>query len=199
MKERPKTWPVNKLAKDGKRTKVDIPIDDLPFFMCMPTFKTNPAIQGSIPNGHSASVENGSILFSEKPELISERLQKYGANELSVTFDHLAFARMLAKIALAYCVAEFGYDGFTPMVSPLILGHTNGFPNIVSSSQAAPEEGVLELPLERRFEHQLLHKIAADTKTVCVRIDLFKNIRGPSYYVMAGVKEGVVLQWQTNS
>src|SRR5665213_1297104 len=178
---RPQTWPAYKA--DGQ-TKVEIPLDDLPFFLNLPTYTINPAIRSSIPNDHEPTRADGGIFVSEDPERINVRLRQYDADHFMTKLDHLSFAKMLTKIALGYCVAEFGYGTFTPMVTPLILGMTNAFPNLVSSS-FKPINPDVRSDVERRFEHNLMHKIAQDTGTICVRIDLFKNLDAPSYYVMA--------------
>lgn len=183
---RPSTWPAYKLSEDGSKKRVEIPLNELPFFLSLPTYTTNPAISKSIPKEHQACQETGFILVTEAPTRLEARLAEYGADYLEIRMDHLAFARMLAKIAVGYCVSEFGYGNFTPIVNPLILGETNGFPNLVSSST---QPGLIvgeEVPLEKRYEHHLMHKVASDSNMICVRLDLFSNLKAPSYYVMAG-------------
>ena len=55
LKARPRSWPAYKTTEGGQTEKIDIPIDDLPFFMCLPTYKINSAITGSIPDEHIPS------------------------------------------------------------------------------------------------------------------------------------------------
>lgn len=183
---RPSTWPAYKLNDDGSRNRVEIPLDKLPFFLCLPTYATNPAISKSIPEEHQICQETGFVLVTEAPKRLEARLAEYGASQLEMKMDHLAYARMLAKIAVGYCVSEFGFGSFTPIVNPLILGETNGFPNLVSSSTRPGSMEGEDVPLEQRYEHNLMHKVASDSKMICVRLDLFSNLKAPSYYVMAG-------------
>jgi hypothetical protein len=160
-------------------------MEGLPFFLCMPTYRTNPSIRTSISEGHIAADSDGGMIISEDPTSLSAKLALYQADYLAPKLDHISFARMLAKIALGYCIIQFGRDSFTPLTNPLILGKTNGYPNFISSSQSA-ETGHSQTPLEQRYHHEFSHRIAQDNGLICVRIELFINLAAPTYYVMAG-------------
>jgi hypothetical protein len=162
-----------------------IPMADLPFFLCMPTYKTNPSIRPCITGKHIPTEADGVIIITEKQDSLSAKLATYQADYLETKVDHISFAKMLAKIALGYCVIVFGRDGFTPMTTPLILGKTNGYRDIVSSSQMlrTPEP---RIQIEQGYHHQLTHKITTNNDLICVRIELFTNLEAPAYYVMAG-------------
>jgi hypothetical protein len=185
-KKRPEHWPAYKTNADGSHTKIMIPVEDLPFFLCMPTYQCNPMIKPVIPKDHIPTVKDDGVIVSEDDESFKNKLSTYGADFVSPLIDHIAFARMLAKIALGYCVIEFGRGNFTPVVSPLILGHTNGYRNLVSTSHFSSEREKITKPLLPAYNHDIMHKITTDTNVICVRIDLFTNLDCPSYYVIAG-------------
>jgi len=194
-KKRPEYWPAYRRSDVGPDQKVMIPTAELPFFLFLPTFATNEAIRGSIPRNHVPDDVDGGLIITESPVSLKSKLAAYNADYLASKLDHLAFARMLAKIALGYCVIEFGRNNFTPAVTPLILGKTNGYRDLVSSSHTPILESREGSPLEREYKHQLLHKISNKTGMVCVRIDLFENLDAPSYYVMAGTVGGLTLRF----
>jgi hypothetical protein len=199
---RPKSWPAYRTDGDGAEHRIDIPLADFPFFMFLPKFKTGPNFREAIPSDQYPVEENGVILVSEDQQQISERLAKYGASELRATVDYLSFARMLAKIALGYCVKTFGYERFTPIVSPLILGWHNAYPNLVSSSTREHPPTQKDMLIKRGYTHEYFYQICPKTSAVDVRLDLFKNLDGPSYYVRAGILpngESAMLQWSTDS
>lgn len=192
--KRPESWPAYRRVDSGSDQRVMIPLSGLPFFLCMPTFTMNESLRSIIPSNHLPSDDDGGVFISEDPKIISQKLSEFDANYLASKIDHLSFSRMLAKIALGYCVIEFGWGKFTSAVSPLILGETNGFRNVVSSSMTPGKEGASGI-LERRYEHEFSHKVSNSTGMVCVRIDLFKNLDTPSYYVLAGAIGGVTLRF----
>lgn len=192
--KRPDFWPAYAYSDGAADQKVMIPISELPFFLCLPTFTANSAISGLIPPEHIPDDVDEWFIVTEDPVSLGAKLKTHGADYLSVNFDHLAFARMLAKIAVGYCVIEFGWNNFTPAVTPLILGDTNVYRDVISSSQLRTENSHGDL--ERRYEHDISHCISSGkVPMVCVRIDLFKNLAAPSYYVLAGALGGVTLRF----
>jgi hypothetical protein len=183
---RPEDWTVFKTSPDGSAEKVSIPVNDLPFFVYMPTFQSDWTVSGFMPERHCASKEDGVVIVSEQPDVIKAKLAKYGADLVLQTADHLAFAKMICKIALGYTISEVGIENFTPIVNPLILGKTNGYRSVVSSSQHPDPSGEEPIRLEPRFEHHINHVVLTNDM-ICVRVDLLSNIRAPSYYVRVGM------------
>lgn len=192
--KRPESWTAYRRVDGGPDQKIMIQMSELPFFLCMPTFAKNDSLKEIVTSGHVPSGADSGVIISEDPINITKKLSEYGASYLSPKIDHLSFSRMLAKIALGYCIIEFGWDKFTSAVSPLILGETNAYRNFVSSSMTPDKEGASGV-LERRYEHHFSHQISNLTGMVCVRIELFKNFDTPSYYVLAGAIGGVTLRF----
>jgi hypothetical protein len=161
----------------------------------MPTYRTSDAVRSIIPFGQVAVEKDDGYLVKEDDAAFNEKLAKYGADYVSPAIDHLAFARMLAKIGLGYCCLEFGIDDFTPFSTPLILGDTSAYRHFISSThQKAETPADFEVPAEDRYHHEMYHKVSS-TGLICVRIDLFVNFKAPSYYVMSGIKgKGVTLR-----
>lgn len=198
---RPTSWPAYRTDEDGTQHRIDIPLDDFPFFMFLPKFKTGPNFRNAVPDGQYPVEDNGYICVSEDHQEIARRLSKYGANEFRATMDYLTFARMLAKIALGHCVKTFGYDCFVPIVTPLILGWHNAFPKLVSSSTWDLPSTQKDMTINRGYEHHYFHQVCPKTSVVDVRLDLFRNLNGPSYYVRAGVltsDAGALFQWSAD-
>lgn len=193
-KRRPKVWPAYKRGAEGALPiKVMIPLEKLPFFITMPTYASYQEWDAGIPDGHELHPSDGALLVTEEPERVVKVLTQHSADYFSPQIDHLAFARMLAKIAACYCVKEFGRANFTSTLSPLILGKTATYRRTVTSS-VKPSTGLEHGLTINHFEHDLMHKVSP-TGNVCVRIDLFKNLEAPSYYVLAGVLGGLVLRF----
>jgi hypothetical protein len=93
------------------------------------------------------------------------------------------FARLLAKIAHVYAVAELGFDGFEPWLLPIILGEPSQF-----ATNYLVGTGIMEEP-----RSQLLHEVGfsndvAVKDVAVVRIRLFANLQRPSraHYVVVG-------------
>lgn len=181
--KRPLAWPAFK-AQDGSR--IMIPLEDLPFYLCMPTYRTMRQISGAIPKEHTLVTDDSVLVISEDNATFANKLAKYGADSVVPDLDHLAFARMMAKIALGYCEDNFGRGGFTPTLGPLILGESRAYSHVVSSSLRPLIGDADMVPLERRFEHRFYHVVQPTTGQICVKLDLFENLNAPSYYVLAG-------------
>ncbi len=132
---RPKSWPAHKVLPDGTKKKVQIPIDELPFFMPFPTFKAFPVVSALMPKGHKATEKEGALIVGNNPSYAEQTLKKYGADHFPIRNDHHAFSRMLAKIALSYCVKHFGYGCVLPLVGPLIVEPIVNYVPAVASSE----------------------------------------------------------------
>ena len=92
------------------------------------------------------------------------------------------FARLLAKIAFSYAVAEYGLAGFTPLVIDSILGRSDDFFYTVG--------GLLDIKEAiAGGDHITDIKIlvcSPNRALLVVEVRLFSQIRTPSYHVAVG-------------
>jgi hypothetical protein len=92
------------------------------------------------------------------------------------------FARMLAKIAHARAVAEYGLDGFDRYLPPIIVGGDTQWPHLIgraSIEELRPEPGVGHWV----FLYPLL---PPNERVFLARIRLFAALGGPIYDVVTG-------------
>lgn len=104
------------------------------------------------------------------------------------------FIRMLAKIAHAQAVAEYGYESFKPMLRELILGDFNSAASLVGTQ---PLTEVMDSEDYPEGAHQIslglvnLRKTSRYNQSVdrylCASIRLFKDLKTPLYMVIVGV------------
>jgi hypothetical protein len=127
------------------------------------------------------------LLYADGQE-IDHHVQRLAAGE--ICFDMAAFARMLAKIAHSYVVAELGLDGVDPELPDLILGK---YPDLASYVIGASPH---YFPARRdRFSHQLSLGLLphGERWLVCVHIRLFATHNTPAYLVIGGE---LITSWQ---
>ncbi|WP_156362765.1 hypothetical protein [Rubellimicrobium mesophilum] len=172
-----------------------IPLDEMPFLLWMPTYKTEASFLGELPEDQVSSDEDAFVVITEHPERVGQKLASHGADLVSANIDHLAFARMLAKIALGYCVMTFSRGGFVPIVNPLILGNTDRFRTLVASSQPKEDGFIDPKKFRPELRHEIVHRIV-QTGMIQVRITLFANLNGPPYHVLAGVQGNSTLVYR---
>lgn len=93
------------------------------------------------------------------------------------------FARLLAKIAHVYAVAELGLDGFEPWLPPLILGEPSTFRigDLVGT-------GFLPDPPSADLHEVGFSLDSASKDAIVVRIRLFANLQHPAlaHYAVVG-------------
>jgi hypothetical protein len=126
---------------------------------------------------------------------LNEFMKAHGWDgRLSIIPRPYEFARMLAKIAHAYAVAEFGLGSFTPYAIDLILGNDQNFSYCVG--------GDWEVPPGQPDGGHLLHfgfDFKADGVLITSYIRLFASCGTPQYEVVVGKAErpaqiGAILQ-----
>ena len=96
------------------------------------------------------------------------------------TFNHVAFARMLAKTAHAFAVARWGLDGFAPLLTDLIREKTEDYADLVGGDpgQSPYHPSAYRMQLNRRTIGGTEHGIVA--------IQLFARLGAPVFYVIVG-------------
>ena len=93
------------------------------------------------------------------------------------------FARMLAKIAHVYAVAEFGADTFRPMLPPFILGKIDMVPYVVGGDESGAALPEFQDGLHHIYRHDCCTN-GVDYLVIAIR--LFAILGMPRYHVIVG-------------
>jgi hypothetical protein len=96
---------------------------------------------------------------------------------------HPAFARMLAKIAHAFVVAEYGPGSFIPFLNDIIR-HDAGAKAVYIGSLGRPDP--LDAPSEYAYHLTANTIIHDDKQIVVVMIRLFPYLGAPEHEVVVG-------------
>ena len=168
------------MALDIEEQTIELPISEYPILLSFPIFSA-PAFLA--PSGYERGIRMkglATVSFGIDPKKV---LSRYGASEIVTTSDHkpVAFARMLAKIAYSYAVAEEAMaliDG-DAFVVPSILGKKDDVGKWVGTLDGPHKnfKGLLHLIL--------LHKDTARGLLIA-EIQLFADSESPSYGVILG-------------
>jgi hypothetical protein len=92
------------------------------------------------------------------------------------------FARLLAKIAYGYVVAEWGLGGFSPLGLDIILGRSDDYFYTVGGSWDIAEP----IPGGDHITDIALQVLSPRVLQIRVNIRLFSKVRMPSYIVVVG-------------
>ena len=95
-------------------------------------------------------------------------------------FNFAAMARLVAKIAHSYVVAEVGYDNLEPMLRPIILGESDNYFWLVGG-EFDPPPMVDELHTVNWETCRI-----EDTSYIFCRVRLFSCLGSPVYYAVVG-------------
>jgi hypothetical protein len=120
------------------------------------------------------------------PENFEHRVRALGGSiriKLGEDASIPIFARVLAKIAHAYCVAEIGLGNFTPLLPDIILGRPSAHTITDLVGTGASEEA----PGNNRHEISFSSTLGSG-RLIVVRVRLFANISRPTraHLVVAG-------------
>jgi hypothetical protein len=179
LKEGPKRYPL-KIIKNGTEELIELPINEFPILLHFPVFEP-PAYLN--PNAYEKGIMVKGVLtvsFGPRPEDVARSL---GAKSISIRQyqEPVAFARMIAKIAYSFAVAEGKLSllrGTSPVVSA-ILGKTDDIGRWV---------GTVTDPIEKH--DGLLHRILIHEDAVrhllIGEVHLFSDSETPRYGVVLG-------------
>lgn len=195
-KDRPATLRANKLV-NGIWRPTEIPVADYPVNLILPLLPL-PEIMRPHPlrktrihqffnfppeRVWTEAFENVSV-YTRKNTIYAELQSGDLIGPTGIT-DTDRFARMLAKIAHAYAVAELGMDGFTPLLVPAIHG-VPAFPihHLVG--------GLLDVGSPATDQHQLrlVSEEFHGRKFWVVYVRLFANLGWPEYICVSGLEKG---------
>lgn len=102
-----------------------------------------------------------------------------------VEFKFFDFARLLAKIAHSYAIAESGLDAFTPLLPSLILGEDDTLPYFVGSTPADVSDA-LNLKSNKNSKLHLFTRQIRGSTYLCVIVHLWPELTFPPYQVVTG-------------
>ena len=165
---------------DGEEKTVALPLSEFPILLQFPVFPPPAAIA---PEGYVSGIYisgHATISFGESPHAV---LKKLRASEIRIdqNYRHDSFARLIAKIAYAFAVAEGWVDLLDgqPLVIPAILGQRDEIRlwvgTITNPLQA--HEGML---------HLILPHLDQERGKLIVEVQLFADSPTPSYGVIIG-------------
>ena len=114
-------------------------------------------------------------------------MKKYAKSDQAIAIGRVFpgdFARMLAKIAHTYAIAEFGMESFEPMLKEIILGRDDRLPFLVGGDETVPT------PDTEPCLHNIYRQDCAISGVhyILVAIRLFAFIGMPRYLVVVGKK-----------
>lgn len=172
-KQRPQELLVDVTVPDGQKVKQSVNIDSYPDILFFLKF------------GHVANILYGS------PDVDTSDVRPWiwAGSDLSGKtgwelgkFDAFAFARLLAKIAHCWTVAELGLNSFTPLALDFIFGRTNNLSRVVG--------GILDVEPPTSSLHWLQLRSQLDIPSlrhfIVVHIRLFGCCGAPTYHVVVG-------------
>jgi hypothetical protein len=169
-----------RIRKGSEEQEVKLSLSEYPILLCFPVFSPPGFI---LPSGYEKGIRiRGLVTISFGADL-RKVLLKYGGTEVVMKqdYDHVAFARMLAKIAYAYAVAE----GATA----LIKGSSLVLPAIMGKKDDVGKwVGTLDGPY-KKFKG-VLHRILLHKDTnqglLIAEIQLFADSATPNYGIILG-------------
>lgn len=156
-KKIPKTLPLEIDRGRGKE-ELDVPIEEHPAVAVLPRFEMPSWITSRTRRSGINLIGANTVYFGRIP--LPDFVKKYKGTKLtgSVTYEPVAFARMVAKIAFGYCVARFGLDAVrNAYVLPAILGKAEDVGTWVGST-----DGYLP-KLTPAPEGRVIHAVGTDT------------------------------------
>jgi hypothetical protein len=173
---------------DGTRQKVEAKPEELPAYLVLPVFPSDPGI--FLPPGYERRRTEIITKVMFEP---SDRSKLLGADEvetqLNLNFEK--YQRMIAKIALGFAILKFGPRTFDPLVCDFILG-----------KERAPDKYVFCPPHEKtgqRYGFNAFHpaqethalqareRIIAGRRYLVAWVRLFSAYGAPSNGVVVGI------------
>ena len=177
-RKRPATHNVTfNYKEDGRIEEREISLNDFPP-ICI-GFRWPPP--GILRHVAPTSVFEGELVVRQDEAAVRKLIRDGESFKMGRVFT-LDFARMLAKIAHAFAIAERGIASFEPILPDLILGKTDAAPYLIGGDASdTPEE--YEAPL-----HYLGHLYAeiSGTMYLLISIRLFARLGMPRYHIIVG-------------
>ena len=180
------------LEQDSNISYIEIPAEDCPILFMMPIFMP-PEVLDNRP--HQSGIQGtGSFYLNEIRGVTKEKLrEKYGPGKISVniSYNPNSFARMLAKIAYGFAVAQFGIDEVEDLgILSAIKAETDDIGKWVGCI-ANDEKFALNTVLHSwQMQIESSYEIDAPKETIdgnlSYKISLFSLFGTPEYKVVVG-------------
>jgi hypothetical protein len=177
-KERPATLPIEYVRTDGERERSSVPSEQFPGVCFGFRWPAPGLLRGQPP---TENFEGDLVVRYIESEMRvhatpDRRKVKLGA------INMLLFARMLAKIAHSYAVANLGLNAFTPLLPDLILGKSAVAPWLVGGDTSG------SVPATQQDLHSvyLQNCMTAGVEYTLVAVRLFGFVGMPRYHVVVG-------------
>ncbi len=140
--QRPSTLKIHTHSEPGTiREEHSLPLKDYPVIgALMPELEVAGIFRGS-PSTEAFYVVPRIINLVRSPEALKDVEVRMKQFEVTREFKITEFARLLAKIAHAYAVAEFGLGAFEPFLPPFILGKSLNLPDFVGGVTSPTPDG----------------------------------------------------------
>jgi hypothetical protein len=177
----PTRLPIEFFRPDGKRERRIVPADQAPVaFLGFQLLR--PGLLLDVPP--SADAEVKLVAMVAQDDALTRIRQEPGSFKVG-TITPRSFARLLAKIAHSYIVANFGLHSFRPFLPDLILGrsHDSPFQWVGADPHAAPPQQDL---------HHVYRQdcMKAGNQYILAAIRLFAFSGLPRYHVVVGEPHG---------
>ena len=180
-KERPSHIEIGITSKDGTPGKALVPAHEHPAVLFLYKFEESDYLKGN--REEDAKFNWVPISIFSKDEL-DELIRKYNWDQkLEIKMVPVEFARMLAKIAYSFTVAEITLEGFTPFqqLVDVILNRDNNISYLIGGDWEIPA------PDPAGFHYlDMTYMVRDGYVDVIVQIRLFPAFETPLYRVVVG-------------
>ena len=199
-KDRPKQLPLITKTADGSEAVLQVPISDYPATPVLFPIFDLPGMLLDLPpqpGFRGSSIKLGNPFVADNEDRL-RRIEERAGMPIDIVVptntDMLAFSRLLAKIAHSSAVGRFGYDAFSHLLPPYILGQSDYLSHVVG---CMAEQPFLSGPEHAQGTHKIFYtlasynRLAADgsqhrTELLAGIVLLFKDLKPPPYLVLIG-------------
>jgi hypothetical protein len=177
--ERPKHLPIQ-VRRGGNEILIDVPVDEYPAIVALPVFAPPAHASG---RSYSSGVQlvNVSLARVWGPPL-AEVHRKYGHEYtgIQLSYNPVAFARAIAKIAYGFTVLKLGLERIADRyVLPAMLGEASDIGRWVGCDPGPPISPSTDL-------HAWSFGLDQDHKEIHVLVRLFALFGAPEYHIVVG-------------
>jgi len=177
-KERPTTLPLEIIRTDGVRERGTVPAEGFPGVCFGFRWPAPGLLLGQPP----ADNFEGELVARFIEREVWAHATPDGRKVKLGAVNMLLFARMLAKIAHSYAVANLGLSAFSPMLPDLILGRSAAAPWLVGGDASRPPPET-----DPSLHHVYLQRcLTSGVEYVLVAVRLFAFVGMPRYHVVVG-------------
>ena len=177
-----KRTPVRASATDGSTLRIPLHDHSTPVLL----YKFSEArILCGLPRETDSLRWTADVLVSHDEEMAMQRKYPQWNRTHKIRAQPYAFARLLAKIAHGYAVAEYGFSklgAFTPLATAIILGHSDDYFYTVGGSW----DILPGVPGGDHITDISVRLVSPERALLIVYIRLFSQITTPLHHVVVG-------------